>query len=226
MCGASISVYSITAADRDRLDEFVGELHESFAFDVEAKLSRMCNVIEEFNSQGFFETGDMDVFRIRLIDKARLICSRFAKNGLLERLLQQPNDLQDDLAAAFLLGCLVTELHWIETHEEAVFEGWSHIEGREAGRPLATAARVRLGRRTRKAVLEAAETIYTADPFLRRNDSKTAQKIVSLKLEKLRKRDGTFLGAEAIIKHLRAERHRIASPESQNEFPKAEGKTH
>src|SRR5262249_39822314 len=82
--------------------------------------------------------------------------------------------------------------------------GYAHIEGREAGRPLALAARLRQGKRTRSAVQAAASKLYETNPLLRRNDSKTAMQISGLKLEQLRKRDGTYLGADAIVKHLRA----------------------
>jgi len=91
-------------------------------------------------------------------------------------------------------------------HEEAVFEGYAHIEGREAGRPLAVAARLRQGKRSRQAVSQAADELYLKNPLLRRNDSKTAQTISEMKLQALQKRDGTFLGQDAIIKHLRAAR--------------------
>jgi hypothetical protein len=206
MCGASISVYMISAEDCEQLDEYVSELHESFAVDVEAKLFLLRDMIKEYNSHGSFEAYDLDVFRVRLIDKARLILNRFSKNGMLERILERADDIEDDIVAAFLLGCLATENHWIETHQDAVFEGWSHIEGREAGRPLATAARVRQGKRTRKAVLGAAAEVYRTNPFLQRNDVKTASIIERMKLDSLRKKDGTYLGSEAIVKHLRAAR--------------------
>src|SRR5262249_11578154 len=160
----------------------------------------------EFNSRGLFEAEGVDVFHVRLIDKARLILSRFAKNGQLQRILDDSDNTDDDVVAAFLLGCLATENYWIETHQEAVFEGYAHIEGRESGRPLATAARLRQGKRTRRAVMAAATKIYEHTPHLRGNDSKTASLIEAMRLEPLRKRDGTYLGCEAIIKHLRAAR--------------------
>ena len=133
---------------------------------------------------------------------------------MLQRILERPDDIEDDIVAAFLLGCLATENFWIDTHQDAVFEGWSHIEGREAGRPLATAARLRQGRRTRKAVLSAAAKVYQADPLLQRNDTRTAGIIESMKLDSLRKKDGTYLGSEAIIKHLRASRRERDSGKS------------
>lgn len=214
MCGASISVYVIGPEDRERLDEYVSELHESFAVDVEPKLSLLRDMVKEYNSHGAFEACELDVFRVRLIDKARLIFNRLSKNGMLQRILERPDDIEDDIVAAFLLGCLATENFWIDTHQDAVFEGWSHIEGREAGRPLATAARLRQGRRTRKAVLSAAAKVYQADPLLQRNDTRTAGIIESMKLDSLRKKDGTYLGSEAIIKHLRASRRERDSGKS------------
>jgi hypothetical protein len=214
MCGASISVYAIRAEDRERIDDYVSELHESFAIDIETRLLLLRKMIEEYNSLGYFNTYDLDEFRVRLVDKARLIFNRFSKNGMLQRILEGPDDIDDDIVAAFLLGCLATENHWIDTHQDAVLEGWSHIEGREAGRPLARAARLRQGKRTRKAVLGAAAKVYQTDPLFQRNDAKTAALIEQMKLDALRKRDGTYLGAEAIVKHLRAARRETASGKS------------
>jgi hypothetical protein len=213
-CGASISVYAISAEDRERLDDYVSELHESFEVDVEPRLLLLREMIAEYNAHGCLEAYDLDVFRVRLIDKARLIFNRFSKNGMLKRILEGPDDIEDDIVAAFLLGCLATENHWIDTHQDAVIEGWSHIEGREAGRPLARAARLRQGKRTRKAVLSAAAKVYQTDPLLQRNDAKTAARIEGMKLDSLRKRDGTYLGAEAIVKHLRTARREMESGKS------------
>src|SRR5262249_38649240 len=125
-------------------------------------------------------------------------------NGLLPQLLENADDPANDIASAFILGCIATENHWRTVHQDAVFEGYAHIEGREAGRPLALAARLGQGKRARNAVRAAAAKLYESNPLLRRNDSKTAMHIASMKLEPLRKRDGTFLGAEAVVKHLRA----------------------
>jgi hypothetical protein len=205
-CEASLSVYEISPDDAQNLDEYVAKLNTSFSVDVATKLVMLRKTISEFNSKGLFEAAGMHPFRVRLIDKARLIHKRFSQNGLLEQLLHHSDDAENDIALAFILGCIATENHWLEFHQEAVFEGYAHIEGRENGRPLALEARIRQGKRTRKAVIAAASKLYDQDPSLRRNDSRTANRIMSMKLESLRKRDGTFLGSDAIVKHLRAVR--------------------
>ena len=207
--GASLSVYEISREDAQNLDQYVSKLHTSFAIDVATKLFGLRQTIHEFNSNGLFEAEGMHPFRVRLIDKARLICSRFSKNGLFQQLLKNADDPDDDIALAFILGCLATENHWLSVHQNAVFEGYAHIEGRESGRPLALAARLRQGKRTRNAVGAAASKLYERDPLLRRNDSKTATQIASMKLDALRKRDATFLGPDAIVKHLRAIRRSV-----------------
>lgn len=205
-CGAALSVYQISEEDCANLDEYVATLHESFSIDVVTKLNELRETIDEYNSKGLFQAEQMQAFGVRLIDKARLICNRLSKNGVLLQILQEADDPENDFASAFILGCIATENHWLRAHEDAVFEGYAHIEGREAGRPLALAARIRQGKRTRKAVLRAASKLYAGDPSLLRNDSKTASQIVGLKIRELQKRDGTYLGTDAIIKHLRAAR--------------------
>lgn len=205
-CEASMSVYELSPQDAQNLDEYVAKLNTSFVVDVATKLLELRKTIFEFNSKGLFEAAGMHPFRVRLIDKGRLIHNRFSKNGLLKQLLHHSDDTENDIVSAFILGCIATENHWLEFHQEAVFEGYAHIEGRENGRPLALEARIRQGKRTRSAVVGAASKLYDQNPSLRRNDSKTANWIASMKLESLRKRDGTFLGADAIVKHLRAAR--------------------
>jgi hypothetical protein len=205
-CGAALSIYQISQADYENLDDYIAELHASFAMDVDARMDRLRQTIHEFNSKGLFEAEEIDVFHVRLIDKARLIFNRFSKRGRLQEILDNVDDVENDLAAAFLLGFLATENFWLEIHAEAVFEGYAHIEGRESGRPLAVAARLRQGKRTRRAVIEAASKLYVQQPSLERNDSRAAALIEEMKLEALRKRDGTYLGSEAIAKHLRAAR--------------------
>jgi hypothetical protein len=205
--GASFSVYEISSTDCENLEDYVAELHSVLAVDVQTKLTNLQETIGELNSRGFFEAEGMSPFRVGLIDKARLIASRLSKKGLMEEIVTRHNDLDHDVASAFILGCIATELQWLRVHEDAVIEGYAHIEGRESGRPLALAARVRQGRKSRSTVRQAAEKLYGADPSLRRNDAKTAQQIAQLKPDGLRKRDGTYLGADAIVKHLRAIRN-------------------
>jgi len=202
--GASFSIYEMSSADCENLEDYVADLHSVLAVDVETKLKGLKDTIAELNSRGLFEAEGMSPFRVGLIDKARLITNRLSKKGLMEEIITRHNDLDHDVASAFILGCIATELHWLKMHEAAVIEGYAHIEGRENGRPLALAARVKQGKKSRSAVRAAAEKIYSEDPCLRHNDAKAAERIARLKLEALRKRDGTFLGAEAIVKHLRA----------------------
>jgi hypothetical protein len=205
-CGASLSIYQISQDDYENLENYIAQLHATFAVDVDSRLQRLRQTIKELNSKGLFEAEEIDVSHVRRIDKARLILNRLSKNGRLKQIVDNADAVEDDVAAAFLLGCLATDNFWIETHEDAVFEGYAHIEGRESGRPLAVAARLRLGKRSRRAVIEAASRLYLQQPLLERNDSRTAALIEDLRLEALRKRDGTYLGAEAIAKHLRAAR--------------------
>lgn len=63
-CGASLSVYEISADDYENLDDYVAKLHESFAV-------ALRQTIHELNSKGLFEGQGMHAFRVRLIDKAR-----------------------------------------------------------------------------------------------------------------------------------------------------------
>jgi len=139
--GASLSVFAISEEDCRNLDAYVTKLHASFKVDVVTKLVCLQDLIQELNSNGYFEAPGMHPARVRLIDRARLICNRLSKNGVLRRFFDEADNDEDDITAAFLLGCLATEVFWLRFPEDAVFEGYAHIEGRKAGRPLARAAR-------------------------------------------------------------------------------------
>src|ERR1700675_4741515 len=57
VCGASLSVYEISAKDSENLDEYVAKLHMTFAVDVITKLTELRLTIRELNSKGAFEAG-------------------------------------------------------------------------------------------------------------------------------------------------------------------------
>jgi hypothetical protein len=120
--------------DYENLESYIAELHVTFAVDVHSRLERLRQTIEELNSMGPFDAEGIDVSHVRRIDKARLILNRFSKNGRLTQILNKADDVEDDFAAAFLLGCLTTDNFWTETHEEAVFEGYAQIDGRDRRR--------------------------------------------------------------------------------------------
>jgi hypothetical protein len=61
-CGAALSIYQISQADYENLDDYIAELHASFAMDVDAKMDCLRQTIHEFNSKGLFEAAEIDVF--------------------------------------------------------------------------------------------------------------------------------------------------------------------
>lgn len=207
--GARISCFQISQENTDNVEQVIDELHESFAIDIKSLINCLKRTLDEITSKDDFPrflADGLSNYRIRTLDRARLILKRFSAEGKLEHLEANADSIDDDLVAAFTIGYLSSENWWTITHEDAVFEGYRQKESREAGRPLAVDARLRIGRRSRQAVINAARELYKKESRLRRNDSKAAALIVQLKLPELRKHDGTYLGNEAIIKHLRAAR--------------------
>jgi hypothetical protein len=207
--GAKISCFQISEENTDNIDKVIDELHESFLIDIKALINCLKTTIDEITSKDDFPrflADEISNYRIRTLDRARLILNRFSAEGKLEYLEANADSIDDDLVAAFTLGYLASENWWTVNHQEAVFEGYRQKEAREAGRPLAVDARLRIGRRSRQAVINAARELYKKESRLRRNDTRAAALIVQLKLPELRKHDGTYLGNEAIVKHLRAAR--------------------
>jgi hypothetical protein len=207
--GARVSCFQISEAKAGNVDQVIDELHESFAIDVKSLINCLTTTLDEITSEDDcprFLAAELSNYRIRTLDRARLILKRFSAEGKLESLEANADSIDDDLTAAFTLGYLASENWWTINHEDAVFEGYRQQEAREIGRPLAVDARLRIGRKSRQAVINAARELYKKEPRLRRNDSKAAALIAQLKLPAMRKHDGTYLGNEAIIKHLRAAR--------------------
>jgi hypothetical protein len=153
----------------------IDEIHESFAIDTKGLINCLETTIDEITSKDdlpHFVAHDLSNYRIRTLDRARLILNRFSAEGKLEYLVANADSIDDDLVAAFTLGYLASENWWTISHEDAVFEGYRQREAREAGRPRAVDARLRIGRRSRQAVVNAARRLYEQESRLRRNDSK------------------------------------------------------
>ena len=207
--GARISCFQISKERSENVEEVIDELHESFAIDTKGLIDCLETTIDEITSKDDcprFLADELSNYRIRTLDRARLIMNRFSVEGKLDYLMANADSIDDDLVAAFTLGYLASENWWTITHEDTVFEGYRQREAREAGRPRAVDARLRIGRRSRQAVVSAARKLYEKESRLRRNDSKAAALIAQQKLPELRKHDGTYLGNDAIVKHLRAAR--------------------
>jgi hypothetical protein len=197
--GARISCFQITKEKADDAEHVIDEIHESFAIDITALLNCLKTTLNEITSEDDFPrflSDGLSNYRIRTLDRARLILKRFSAEGKLEYLETKADSIDDDLVAAFTLGHLASENWWTINHEEAVFEGYRQIEAREAGRPLAVDARLRIGRRSRQAVINAARELYKKESRLRRNDSKAAALIAQLKLPALRSTMEPSLGTK------------------------------
>jgi hypothetical protein len=195
--GARISCFQISKERSENVEEVIDEIHERFAIDTKGLISCLETTIDEITSKDDFPrffAEHLSNYIIRTLDRARLISKRFSAEGKLEYLVGNADSIDDDLVAAFTLGYLASENWWTINHEDAVFEGYRQREAREVGRPRAVDARLRIGRRSRQAVVNAARKLYEKESRLRRNDSKAAALIAQLKLPELRKHDGTYLG--------------------------------
>jgi hypothetical protein len=91
------------------VDKFIDEIHESFAIDIKALIGCLQTTMEEITSKDDyprFLTERLSVYRIRTLDRARLIMSRFSAEGKLDRLVTSADSIDDDLvAAAFFFRC-------------------------------------------------------------------------------------------------------------------------
>lgn len=106
------------------------------------------------------------------------------------------------MEAAISLGFILAEYKVRFRHEEAVMRGKYILDAREKGLPKARKANLKRGSTSRTAVLNAARDIYDREPYLKTQKSETARRIENMKILALQKADKTFLGFDAIYKHL------------------------
>ena len=208
--GYSYSLYSLpNDFDPKQFATFVDNVEDTMLINYADIMHSLRHNIDMVNDpeQGIENDGS---YLSILMDYARLRASHLQKRGLLTALFSEPaipkNKTEEDVINAFELGFSAAELRLKDVYEDAIFEGFRLQEGREVGLPAAREARIRRGRKSRKAVIRAAKELYKKTPDLLRNDSETGRRIEAQNLTNLRKSDGTYIGAEAIVKHLRQAR--------------------
>jgi hypothetical protein len=110
--GAKISCFQISEERTDDVEKVIEELHESFAIDIRALIDCLNTTLKEITSKDDlprFLADGLSNFRIRPLDRARLILKRFSEEGKLEYLETNADSIDDDLVAAFTLGYLSSE---------------------------------------------------------------------------------------------------------------------
>ena len=206
--GASFSRYFLPHdADENDFEFFVQSMDETL-LDQSLDLLREFHIkLQEVNSElGMHIDGS---FASRLLEYGRQRILKLQRLGLFNVLLSTDapkNRPQEAVRTAFELGMAAAEHRLIDTYEDYLFDGMAMSDWREEGLPKARAERLRQGQQSRKAILEAAKTLYAKDPTLTRNDTKTARAIQRLELPDLQKGCGQQLGIDAITKHLREAR--------------------
>ncbi len=206
--GASYSHYDLPP-------DFRPEFFETFVVDAEATMSinatDILDLIKTLLEDAYDLQSGLRVdgsYLSMLLDYARDRECYLEERGLIDVLRgkcpRQPVVATEDIIPVFELGFAAAELRLKGIYEDAIIEGFRMQEGREIGLPAACAARKRQGRRSRRAIVRAAKGLFAEKPSLVHNRSATARHIESQRIDALRKADGTYLGAEAIVKHLRA----------------------
>jgi hypothetical protein len=140
-----------------------------------------------------------DTFEFRLSEYARQRAVSLQKQGWFDALLSEydpPTPEGKAIRTAFELGCAAAEYRVLRVYDDYVSAGIALSEWRDEGLPKAREERLRQGRRTRAAILRAAEELYAKEPALSRNDSETARRILKLRLPELQKLNGTQIGFE------------------------------
>jgi hypothetical protein len=86
VAGAALSTFQIAPDTLSSLDEFIDEIHESFSVDVPSLLEGLKNSIESISpspKKNYFDCEEIGPYRIRMLDRARLILGKFAKKDML-----------------------------------------------------------------------------------------------------------------------------------------------
>ena len=103
--GARVSCFQSSENKAANPELVVDELHESFAIDVSIILGSLKRTIENttVTAAGFkgFDSHGLSNFRMRALDRARLILNRFSSEGKLDYLEEHADLIDDDLVASF-----------------------------------------------------------------------------------------------------------------------------
>lgn len=126
------------------------------------------------------------------------------KLGYLEALsyTDPEDDVHRAIQAAYELGVANARYNFFSIHEDSIFQAWQMENYRNEGRPAAVAARQKIGRLSKNTIKKAAIKLLKDEPSLMRNLSEITRRIEKQKLHDLKKSDGTYLGFDAIYKHL------------------------
>jgi hypothetical protein len=188
----------------DDFDSFVKLLDEELILSAPDLMGEFDDLLLERNSHLGISADDSLEFR--LLEYSRLRVISLQKQGLFDALVRREEprtEMERAVRTAFELGCAAAEVRVLHHYAAYVFEGMAHAEWREEGLPKAREERLRQGRRTRAAILKAADDLYAKEAGLIRNDTETTRRILKLGLPELQKSNGTQLGVDAITRHLR-----------------------
>lgn len=207
-CGTAFACYRLRDSfDPADFEDFVQRVDDELIQSSAEMLEDFKYDLHKVNSKTGIEADFSREFLV--MEYARHRISKLQKMGLLNT-LESPSKartkLQMAVRLAFELGASVNEHRVMKTFEEYLYDGFAIAEWRNAGLPRAREERIKQGLRTRKAVLNAAKSLYQKNPNLIRNDTETARSIQKLNLAELQHENGSSLGIDAITKHLRASR--------------------
>ena len=107
-------------------------------------------------------------------------------------------------AIGWELGALQERYWWKFLHEKAAQQGHQLIEGRQKGSVRGAAVMKSQGKAREAVIVGAARKLWAKDPLLARNNLDTARRIEGMQLKELRLSDKSYLGSEAIRRHIAA----------------------
>jgi hypothetical protein len=88
--GARISCFQISKERSENVEEVINELHENFAIDTKALINCLETTMDEITSKDDFPrflADELSIYRIRALDRARLIMKRFNLEDKLDHLV-------------------------------------------------------------------------------------------------------------------------------------------
>jgi hypothetical protein len=156
----------------DDFEDFIKLVDEQLLMAASELIREFAQAISRINSPSGIKADNS--FAFRLLEYGRLRASALQKQGLLEAITsdkEKLNSQEQAVRTAFELGVAAAEHRIMHVFEDYIHDGISIAEWRDEGLPRARAERLRQGKRTRKAILNAAKSLYEKNPELVRNDS-------------------------------------------------------
>ena len=221
--GPIVSIFKFDHLEMDDFELFCRDIDEDLLLTAPQLASDFYEDLQKVNSSSGIEADFSFAFRLLEFGRTRLsllqaLGAEEALRDTSEKLPKESAAIQAAFELGFAAGQYATEKHT----EDFFWAGVRTVEARRAGQEQAKLALTVKGKKTRAAVMRAAEEVRRLRPEIAHNVAAVAREIQKLGKAELCRSDGSPIQEETICKYLREARkckkteNRQAHPDSGN----------